>query len=115
MAPRTSNFRATVAVIMPGLAGLILSMAFVLPSRAAESYTIPANEGYGIGECMQSGNDCGRVMADSWCEAHGHAHVLAYGTDEDVTGTIKASETTVPALVSAPAAAAGDIVIRCGD
>lgn len=114
MASRTSSFRATVTVIMPVLAGLILSTAFAFPSRAAESYTIPANDGYGIGECMQSGNDCGRVMADSWCEAHGHAHVLAYGTNEDVTGAIKASASATPADASAPGTA-GDIVIRCGD
>ena len=114
MAPRTSSFRTTVAVIMPVFAGLILSTAFALPSRAAESYTIPANEGYGIGECMQSGNDCGRVMADSWCEAHGHAHVLAYGINEDVTGAIKASDTPAPTPASA-SGMVGDIVIRCGD
>ena len=112
MASQTPSFRATVAIVLPFVAGLILSTAFALPSRAAESYTIPASDGYGIGECMESGNDCGRVMADSWCEAHGHAHVLAYGTNGDVTGAIKASDTAgaVPAT-----GAAGDIVIRCGD
>lgn len=114
MASQTSCFRSTVAVVLPLVAGLILSTAFSLPSRAAESYTIPASDGYGIGECMESGNDCGRVMADSWCEAHGHAHVLAYGTNEDVTGAIKASTTSGPAPASA-AGAAGEIVIRCGD
>ena len=101
--------------MVPLVAGLILFDAFALPSRAAESYTIPASDGYGIGECMQSGNDCGRVMADSWCEAHGHAHVLAYGTNEDVTGAIKASSTSGAPSAASVAAAAGDIVIRCGD
>ncbi len=114
MASRISSFRVTVSVVLPLVAGLMLSTASYLPSRAAESYTIPASDGYGIGECMKSGNDCGRVMADSWCEAHGHAHVLAYGTNEDVTGAIKASNTSgaAPALI---ASAPGDIVIRCGD
>ena len=114
MALRTSSLRATVAIILPVLAGLILPAAVAWPSHAAESYTIPASDGYGIGECMQSGNDCGRVMADSWCEAHGHADALAYGTNEDVTGAIKASDTATPAPASATGTS-GDIVIRCGD
>ena len=53
-------------------------------------------------------------MADSWCEAHGHAHVLAYGTNEDVTGAIKASSTSGAAPAST-VSADGDVVIRCGD
>ena len=114
MALQTSCFREIAGGRLPLVAGLILAVAFALPCSAAESYTIPASDGYGIGECMASGNDCGRVMADSWCEAHGHAHVLAYGTNEDVTGAIKASEASNPVPASARGAV-GDIVIRCGD
>ena len=97
----------TVHRLRASAAALVLSS---LPALAAENYVIPASAGYGIGECMHSGMDCGRVIADSWCEAHGHAHVLAYGTVEDVTGSIQASVTAEPIK-----AAEGDIVIRCGD
>ena len=93
-----------------GLAGLLLASGALVPAHAAENYVIPASDGYGIGECMHTGVDCGRVIADSWCESHGHAHVLAFGTVEDVTGSIQAS--TKPEPVKA---APGDIVIRCGD
>lgn len=112
MASKASRFRSRIAVAVPTLAGLILAGAFVLPSRAAESYVIPSSDGYGISDCMHAGTDCGRVIADSWCESHGHAHVLAFGTVEDVTGAIRAS--TVGQTV-AQDGAAGDIVIRCGD
>jgi hypothetical protein len=88
--------------------GLLLAAA--APARAAENYVIPSSEGYGIGECMHGGSACGRVIADSWCESHGHAHVLAFGTVEDVTGTVQASAKP-EALKGDP----GDIVIRCGD
>ncbi len=111
---QTPPTRAIVTAVLPFVAGLALALASALPCGAAESYTIPASDGYGIGECMESGSDCGRVMADSWCEAHGHAHVLAYGINEDVTGAIKASDSTQPVAASATGAA-GDIVIRCGD
>ena len=91
-------------------AGVLLATTLGLPARAAENYVIPSSDGYGIGECMHAGTDCGRVIADSWCEAHGHAHVLAFGTVEDVTGSIQASTAPEP-LKGDP----GDIVIRCGD
>ena len=91
-------------------ASFALAALAVLPARAAENYVIPASDGYGIGECMHAGVDCGRVIADSWCESHGHAHVLAFGTVEDVTGSIQASNKPEPVK-----AAPGDIVIRCGD
>ena len=110
----TSCLRVTAGAKLPLVAGSVLAAAYALPCSAAESYTIPASDGYGIGECMQAGNDCGRVMADSWCEAHGHAHVLAYGTNEDVTGAIRASDASKPVPASATGAP-GDIVIRCGD
>ena len=110
MAGTASVLRSTAAALVPLVAGLGFVFAGVLPSRAAENYVIPDSDGYGIGECMHAGSDCGRVMADSWCEAHGHAHVLAFGTVEDVTGSIQAS--TKPEALKA---SAGDVVIRCGD
>ena len=115
MASTAFSFRAAAlafgsTTVMPALAGLALSAALATPGRAAENYVIPASDGYGISDCMHAGVDCGRVIADSWCEAHGHAHVIAFGTAEDVTGTVQASTRPEP-----PAAAGGDIVIRCGD
>ena len=93
------------------LAGLLAAAALALPAGAAEDFVIPPSDGYGIGECMHAGMDCGRVIADSWCESHGHAHVLAFGTVDDVTGAIPAS-----AKAGAPASGQpGDVVIRCGD
>ena len=92
------------------IATSLLITASALPSRAAENYVIPSSDGYGIGECMHPGLDCGRVIADSWCESHGHAHVQAFGTVEDVTGSIQASMKPEPVKADP-----GDIVIRCGD
>jgi hypothetical protein len=94
--------------------GMALSGVAILtvpggPSRAAEplSFTIPAEDGYGIADCMQAGSECGQAMATSWCEAHGHAHVAAFGMAEDVTGTIAQATPVV--------AQSGTVVIRCTD
>ncbi len=93
-----------------GLAAALFLSTLVPSAQASENYVIPSSDGYGIGDCMHAGMDCGRVIADSWCESHGHAHVLAFGTVEDVTGSIQASTKPDP-VKTAP----GDILIRCGD
>ena len=98
------------AHLLRGLAAALLLAGSGLPAAAADNYVIPSSDGYGIGDCMHAGMDCGRVIADSWCESHGHAHVLAFGTVEDVTGSIQASASSDPV-----AAKPGDILIRCGD
>ncbi len=80
------------------------------PAMAQEGadYTIRGDDGYGIADCMHSGVACGRVIADSWCESHGHAHALTYGMGGDVTGSINGGDPVVKV-------AAGDVIIRCGD
>ncbi len=100
----------TASRLIGAIAGLALAGAATLPAQAAENYVIPSSDGYGIGECMHAGSDCGRVIADGWCESHGHAHVIAFGSVEDVTGSIQAS--TAPAPLKADP---NDVVIRCGD
>ncbi|WP_131117390.1 hypothetical protein [Lichenihabitans psoromatis] len=96
-------------IALAALSTFLLSGA-VAPAYAAEplSFTVPAEDGYGIGDCMHAGSECGRVMANSWCEAHGHAKAVAYGSAEDVTGSVPTSDRIVQV-------AAGDVVIRCGD
>ena len=82
-------------------------------ARAAEptSFTLPAGDedGYGIGECLRSGNPCGQVVADAWCEAHGHARALAFGSAADATGA------TLDATPVKVAATTDDVLIRCGE
>jgi len=57
-------------------------------ARAGEphNYEIAANDGYGLADCLAAGSECGQVVADSWCEAHGHGHALAFGPEAAFTG-----------------------------
>ena len=106
-APR---FRVSVCSLALVSSLLVLTAASPGQAQEAEDYTISGNDGYGIADCMKAGTECGRVIADSWCESHGHAHVISYGLGEDVTGTTSTSTSTPVVRI-----AAGDIVIRCGD
>lgn len=56
-------------------------------SRA--TFIVPASDGYGVGDCVASGSACAKVVADSWCEAHGFARSESFGLAEaaDVTAS----------------------------
>ena len=88
------------------LAGPSLSCA----QAANGDFVVTDDNGYGISECMKPGMDCGRVIADAWCEAHGHGHASAYGLGDDVTGATKVS-----AGPATPVAPPGSVIINCGD
>jgi hypothetical protein len=103
-----SAVRIAAAVGMAAAGIAILRMP-AAPAEAAEplAFVIPSEEGYGIADCLQSGSECGRAMATSWCEAHGHAHVAAYGTAEDVTGATQG--------LAEAALTRASVIIRCTD
>ncbi len=79
-------------IILPLMAGLVLAaIAGRSQVQAADrnSFVINDNEGYGITECLTNGTACGRIVADAWCEAHGHGQAVAFGRADDVTGAVK--------------------------
>jgi hypothetical protein len=69
-------------------------------------FTVAASDGYGVEDCLGGEGDCGQVVADAWCEAHGHGAAVSFGKTDDVTGAI--------ANHSAPNLPAGAYFITCG-
>ena len=55
------------------------------------TFLIPASDGYGVEDCLSSSSECGKVIANAWCEAHGFAKAASFGlaAPEDVTGSIE--------------------------
>ena len=37
-------------------------------------------------DCLGEGGECGRAVADAWCEADGRGAALSFGRADDVTG-----------------------------
>ena len=106
-------------ILMPLLCGMLLLIFSINPSHAAEQtpdtpplgpheFIIQASDGYGTSECLSQQSNCGKVIADAWCESHGHAHALGYSKAEDVTGVINLN---TPAL-KIPRDA---IIVSCGN
>lgn len=89
--------------------GLVLMMVLMLAPTvvAAESatvYVITVNDSYGVDECLAGGADCGQVVADAWCEAHGHGKAIGFGPSSQAI--VKAQQVS---------ASENPYVITCGD
>jgi hypothetical protein len=76
----------------------------VLPTaatRAADvenaTFLIPATDGYGVADCLASATECGKVIANAWCEAHGFARAASFGiaAAEEMTGSLQPTAPSV--------------------
>ncbi|HXY59470.1 MAG TPA: hypothetical protein VEH76_12925 [Methylocystis sp.] len=100
--------------LLPLAAGAALAAAYHGEGAAAPAqpphavYVLSDAEGYGLADCIAQRRECGQIVADSWCEAHGHARALAFGAADDVTGAISLG-------ASKPAAPAGAAMVSCAD
>lgn len=84
------SYRRFLHVILSILAGLLALTALKERVLADQTHTfvIPADEGYGVGDCLGKDQTCAQVVAAAWCESHGLAGPLSYGRAEDMTGTV---------------------------
>lgn len=71
------------------LGGILAALALKIPVGAVETRTliIPPNDGYGFEECLKPGSQCGLVVADAWCKAHGFAGSNGFGPADEAAGT----------------------------
>jgi hypothetical protein len=78
----------------------------------AENFVVSAADGYGVNECIASGADCAKIVADAWCEAHGHGQASAFGPASDATASIgKVSGKSTPKR----GIGEDDVFISCGE
>ena len=108
------------AIALVGLLGMIgggLSLS-VLPttktiaaSNAQRTFLIPASDGYGVADCISSKAECGKIVANAWCEAQGFAKATEFGVAnrEDFTGTLSKTRHAQAESAEQP------LVITCGE
>jgi hypothetical protein len=85
-------FAAVVATAAGSL--VVLPNGTLRASAKDATFLIPAADGYGVADCLTaSGSDCGRIVADAYCEAQGFARSESFGraAAEDLTGTVEAA------------------------
>jgi hypothetical protein len=85
-------------IAAPLLAGLLVAAGHRSNAQAetTSTYVISDQDGYGVLECLTERSSCGRIVADAWCEAHGHGAARAFGRAEDVTASITANPPRQP-------------------
>jgi hypothetical protein len=84
------NHRKLLRLVLFLLGGILAALALKMPATAAEGRTliIPPNDGYGFEECLKPGSQCGLVVADAWCKAHGFAGSNGFGPADEAAGTM---------------------------
>lgn len=89
------------------LFALALGAVHSQKARAQEPHTfiIAAAGGYGVEDCLGDGGECGKIVADAWCESHGGGAALKFGREGDADGAIS----------QAPASPSKPYFITCGD
>jgi hypothetical protein len=95
--------------ILRYLLAAALGLGLVGSGHAADRsvFVIAAGEGYGVDDCLAEGGECGRAVADAWCEAHGRSGAISFGPAVDeVTGAIPRA---------ADHSAASPYVVKCRD
>jgi hypothetical protein len=66
------------------------------------AFVIAANDGYGVEDCLAGSSECGQVVADAWCEAHGHGSAISFGLQSAFSGgaATKVSATSEPYVIN---------------
>ena len=97
------RFKQSVFIVV----SLILGVGSLSGARAGETHAlvIAANDGYGVEDCLAEAGDCGQVVADAWCEAHGHGAAVSYGPASLFAGVV----------ATKIAATAEQYVVNCGE
>jgi len=78
--------------------GVILAGLAFRPSGGADegrTLIIPPNDGYGFEECLTPGSQCGLVVADAWCKAHGFAGSQGFRPEPAGTAGVPAGSVRV--------------------
>jgi hypothetical protein len=89
------------AIAVFGFASILTLTAVsfvVLPNGTSRAdimnatFLIPASDGYGIADCLAGAGECGVIVANAWCEAHGFSRAETFGVAvEEVTGSTAAN------------------------
>jgi hypothetical protein len=107
-------------ILLPLLGGLFALAALQSAARAEPTpagpggtrFVVSAADGYGVNDCIKSGDDCAKIVADAWCQAHGLGGAKNFGPASDITGAIARTSVKTVAVKSVRE---DDVYIACGE
>jgi hypothetical protein len=90
---RISILAAIVAAVAAAI--IIAASGNETEARAKQQdFVVAGSDGYGTQECLARRSDCGRIVADAWCEAKGFKAASAYRQldRDEITGSAGTSQ-----------------------
>lgn len=84
------------------LALMLLAAQNAGAAPATKDFILPADDGYGMDDCLAEAGTCGQMIADAWCKANGLVKSIAYGPIDPAEMT--ASISTAKIARTTPAA-----------
>jgi hypothetical protein len=92
------SMRFVTFVAAMGCATVLFSGVGHSSSSTLRDFIVPADDGYGMDDCLAEGGPCAKLIADSWCEVNGMKSSIRYSAADpsDVTASLtkKASAKT---------------------
>ena len=72
------------------VAAFTLLAAPTLAHATETTFAVPADDGYGMDDCLAEGKACAKLVADSWCQVKGMTQAVRFETaaPEDITGAL---------------------------
>jgi hypothetical protein len=57
-------------------------------AQEPRTFVIAAEAGYGIEDCLGEGGECGKAVADAWCQSNGGGTAIKFGLAGDGAGAL---------------------------
>ncbi|RBP15841.1 hypothetical protein DFR50_107111 [Roseiarcus fermentans] len=74
------------AFAVPLAIALLVAVSVDSMARETSTFVIAAAQGYGVEDCLAEGGECGRDVAEAWCQAKGRGEAVSFGRSAGVDG-----------------------------
>lgn len=81
--PQEKDIYVLTKCSLPFFVALMVASAGKASAEEKSSYVIAGTSGYGVEDCLGEGGECGQVVADAWCEAHGRGAAVKFGRSDN--------------------------------
>ena len=77
---------------------LAVSLSPSLSYATETTFVVPADDGYGMDDCLAEGKACAKLVADSWCQVKGMSVAVRFerASAEDITASLTSKAAVNP-------------------
>ncbi len=77
---------------------LTVSLSPSLSHATETTFVVPADDGYGMDDCLAEGKACAKLVADSWCQVKGMSVAVRFerASAEDITASLTSKAAVKP-------------------